>query len=113
MNNNLKRRIMARVYLQYTKNTFLEYPDYFMFSLFLVTSFILVSIRDVLINIPKDSLPHVFSFLIVALKNTSLVIQILIVGFFVRIIAGSAVLIYKNRNVGVKWFTSMFSRVQI
>ena len=89
---------MARIYFEYTKNTFLEYPDYFMFALFLVTSFMLVSIRDVLINIPKDSFPHAFNFLIIALRNTSLVLQILIVGFFIRVFTSSAVLAYKHRR---------------
>jgi hypothetical protein len=112
MNNNLKRRIMAHVYFEYTKNTFLTHPDYFMFTLFLVTSFALVSIRNVLINIPKDSFPHVFGFLVVAVRNTSLVIQILVVGFFVRIIVGSSMLVYKNRNnIDFKWLTSRFSKV--
>jgi hypothetical protein len=97
-NNNLKRRIMARIYFEYTKNTFLEYPDYFMFALFLVTSFTMVSIRNVLINIPKDSFPHAFSFLMMAIRGTDLVIQMLIAGFLVRVVIGSAMLAYKNIN---------------
>jgi hypothetical protein len=98
MNNNLnlKRRIMARIYLEYTKNVFWEYPDYFMFALFLVTSFMLVSFHDVLINMPKDSFPHLFDFSVVAVRNTSLVLQVLIAGFFVRVIVGGTMLAYKN-----------------
>jgi len=111
MNNNLKRRIMARIYLEYTKNSFLEYPDYFMFALFVVTSFTLISVRNVLINIPKDNFPDAFNFFIAALKGTSLVIQVLIVGFFVRVIIGSAMLVYRNKDIGLRWFTSKFSRV--
>lgn len=98
-NNSLKRKIMARIYLQYTKNTFMEYPDYFMFALFLVTSFMLISISDVVSNIPRDSFPHAFSFFMIALRNTSLVLQILIAGFFVRVVVGSAMFTYKNRRV--------------
>jgi len=101
MNNSLKRRIMARIYFEYTKNTFMEYPDYFMFALFMVSSFMLVSFHDVLINIPKDSFPHTFAFFVSALKNTSLVLQILIAGFFIRVIALGSVLTYKN--IGAKW----------
>lgn len=89
---------MARIYLQYTKNTFLEYPDYFMLALFLAISFVLVSISDVLSNLPKDSFPHAFNFLIIALRNTSLVLQILIVGFFVRVAVSVALFTYKNRS---------------
>lgn len=102
---------MARIYFEYTKNTFIQYPDYFMFALFIATSFMLVSTRDVLNNIPKDSFPHVFNFLVVALRNTSLAIQILITGFFVRVLVGSSILVYKNRNMGTKWLTSKFSKV--
>lgn len=92
---------MARIYLEYTKNAFMEYPDYFMFALFMVTSFMLVSFRDVLINIPKDGFPHAFAFFVSALRDTSVILQILIGGFFVRVIALSTKLTYKNINT--KW----------
>jgi hypothetical protein len=89
---------MARVYFEYTKSALLEYPDYFMFVLFVVTSFMLVSVRDVFINMPKDSLSHIFRFYVAALRDTSLIIQVLISGFFVRVIIGSGILVYKNMD---------------
>ncbi|KKQ78023.1 MAG: hypothetical protein UT00_C0002G0021 [Parcubacteria group bacterium GW2011_GWA1_38_7] len=92
---------MARIYFEYTKNTFLEYPDYFMFALFIITSFMLISISDVLTNIPKDSFPHAFNFFVIALRNTSLIMQILIAGFFIRVVVGGAILTYKTINT--KW----------
>lgn len=102
---------MARIYFEYTKNAVLEHPDYFMFTLFLVTSFTLVSIHDVLNNIPKDSLPHVFNFLVTAIRKTSLAIQVLLAGFLVRVAVGSTMLVYKNRETGLRWLTSKFSEV--
>lgn len=89
---------MARIYLEYTKNTFMEYPDYFMLALFIATAFILISISDVLSNLPKDSFPHAFNFLIIAFRNTSIVLQVLIAGFVVRVAIGGAILTYKNRR---------------
>jgi hypothetical protein len=113
-NINLKRRIMARIYFEYGKNAFLDYPDYFMLALFVVTAFLLVSIHNVLANLPKDNISNVFNFLIVAVRNTSLVIQLLLVGFFTRVVIGSSILIYKNKKTGQRWLaflTSKFSRV--
>ena len=107
MNSNLKRRVLVRIYLEYAKNTFLDYPDYFMFGLFVVTSFTLVSVRDVLINIsnlPITDLSYDFNFFMVALLNTSLIIQVLIAGFFVRTILISIKFGYKN--ISSKWFLS-------
>ena len=100
---NLKRRIMARIYIEYTKNVFMEYPDYFMLAVFIIISFMLVSISDVLNNIPKDSFPHAFNFFAYALRDTSWIIQALIAGFFIRIIVSGTILAYKN--IGIKWST--------
>jgi hypothetical protein len=97
--NNLKKRVMSRIYLRYAKNIFLEYPDFFMFCLFVVTSFTLVSVRSVLINIgkmPITVLHYDFNFFVVALLNTSWIIQLLIIGFFIRTIAAGIRLAYKN-----------------
>lgn len=101
---------MARVYFEYTKNTFLAYPDYFMFAFFVATAFMFVSIRDVLTNIPKDSFPHVFNFLVIALRNTSWVIQTLIAGFFLRVAIIGSRFIYKSaKNANTSW---MFSKLR-
>jgi len=102
MNNvfDLKKRIMTRVYLEYTKNMVLGHFDYFMLGIFIIVSVMFISIQDVLNNIPRDSFSSVFSFFMVALRNTSVIIQILIAGFFVRAIIASAKLAYKNKNIG-------------
>jgi hypothetical protein len=102
MNNilDLKKRVMARIYIMYAKNIFMEYPDYFMLLLFVIVSFTLVSIHNVLANIPKDNPINIFNFLVIALKNTSWIIQVLIAGFFgIR-------LTYKNRIVFSKAISS-------
>lgn len=110
MNKNLRRRIMARIYFEYTKNTFREYPDYFMFALFLVTAFMLVSVRDVLTNIPKDNIPGVLNFFIVAFRDTSLVLQILIGGFLARILVSGSIFTYKNINT--RWSIAKLIRLR-
>lgn len=107
---NLKKRVMARIYLEYTKNAFREYFDYFMFALFVVTSFFLISIRDVFNNMPKDNFMSTFNFFWAALRGTSLVIQALIAGFLIRAVVGSAILVHRNykvigKNIGDKFFT--------
>ncbi|MFH0804501.1 MAG: hypothetical protein V1896_02785 [Candidatus Zambryskibacteria bacterium] len=100
MNNilNLKKRVMARIYIEYTRRFLWEHPDYLMFALFLAASFMLISIHDVLNNVPKDNLSGFFNFFVVAIRNTSLVIQILIAGFLARVVIGGGILAYKNIN---------------
>jgi hypothetical protein len=110
MNNNLKRKIMARIYLEYAKNVFWAYPDYFMFGLFMVVSFTLISVHNVLINmssIPLTNLSYAFNFFVVALLNTSWIIQVLILGFFIRTAVAGIRFGYKN--LGNKWpLTKLF-----
>jgi len=103
MNNflNLKQRVMIRVYVEYVKNIFIKYPDYFMLFVFMATSFMLVSTHDVLSNAPKDSLSNVFNFFIAALQNTSWIIQVLIAGFLVRTAVAGVIL--ARKNIGNKW----------
>lgn len=102
INNSLKRKIMARVCLEYGKNAVLEYPDYFMLGLFMVATFMFVSVRHVIINLTGTTLggnlPGIFNFLLAALRNTSWVIQLLIAGFFVRVAVSGVRLAYKNLN---------------
>jgi hypothetical protein len=100
MNKSLKRKIMTRVYLEYTKNTFLDYPDYFMFVFFFIVSIMLVSFRDVLSNIPRDSFPNFFNFMVVAIRDTSWILQLLIAGFVIRVVISGSRMAYKNlRNL--------------
>jgi len=107
MNNSLKRRIMARIYFEYTKNTFREYPDYFMFALFVAVVFTFVSLHDVLNNLPKDNFPGAFNFLVVAVRDTSWFIQIMIAGFLIRVAITGYKLIHKNvKNINLNWVTS-------
>jgi hypothetical protein len=98
MNNilNLKKRVMARIYVEYAKNILLGYPDYFMLLVFMVSTFMLVSIHDVLNNIPKNNLSGDFNFFVVALQNTSWIIQALIIGFLIRVVIAGSRLTYKN-----------------
>jgi hypothetical protein len=106
---NLKRRVMARVYLEYVKSTFMEYPDYFMFGLFVLTSFVLIlvheiSVNDVLNNMPKDNFSSTLNFFWVAIWNTSWIIQALIAGFFIRVIVGGSISTYKSiKNINSDW----------
>jgi hypothetical protein len=74
----------------------MEYPDYIMLFLFLVTSFMLVSIHDVFNNMPKNDLPAAFSFFLYALLGTSWIIQALIVGFFIRVVIPVVKVVYKK-----------------
>lgn len=103
MNNffNLKKRVMARIYLEYTKDIISGYPDYFMLGIFIIVSFVSVSIYDVLINttnIMKNDYSSVLSFLIAAIKNTSWIIQILIAGFFIRTTIAGTKIAYRNMS---------------
>jgi hypothetical protein len=106
---DLKKRVMARIYMEYAKSTFMEYPDYFMFVLFVITSLILVlvheiSVANVLNNMPKNNLMSTFNFFVVAVEKTSWAIQILLAGFLVRVIFVSSKLTYKNiKNIDTSW----------
>jgi len=101
MNNNLKRRVMARIYFEYTKNVLFEYPDYFMFVLFVSISFMMVSISDVISNMPKDDLSSFFNFFKVAVIHTNWIMQALIVGFLVRTVAIGFK--FANKKVVSRW----------
>ncbi len=113
MNNilDLKRRVMARIYMAYLKSIFMEYPDYFMVALFIITSLILVSVHEISIsnvfnNLPKNNLISAFDFLVVAVRNTSWAIQALIAGFLIRVIIAGSKLTQKNININ--WITAKF-----
>lgn len=103
---NLKRRVMARIYFEYTKSVLVNHPDYFMLAIFIIVSFVSISIHDVLINVPKNNLSGALSFFLIALRDTSWIIQILIAGFFVRVIVTGSVLAYKNLNFKNRFFYS-------
>ena len=108
MNNvlNLKKRVMARIYVEYAKNILVGYPDYFMLLVFIITAFMLVSVHDVLNNVPKDNLSSAFNFFLYALQKTSWIIQALIVGFLARVIVAGSRLTYKNiksSNINMGW----------
>ncbi len=81
----LKKKIMARIYLEYAKDSLLEHPDFFMLPLFIAVFFSLVSVKNVLINMPKDSLYSLFNFMMAAFRNTSWAIQSLVGLFFARV----------------------------
>ena len=95
---NLKKRVMARIYMEYTKNAFVEHPDYFMLALFIIISFAMISIGDILTNVPKNDFPSAFTFFVSALKGTSWIIQALITGFIIRVVFSGVRLTYKNIN---------------
>lgn len=98
---------MSRIYFEYTKNVLLEYPDYFMFALFVGVSFIFVSIRDVLINLPKDSFPNAFRFLVAAVRETSWFLQALIAGFAIRASVSGFKLTSRNlKYINPTWLLS-------
>ncbi len=90
---NLKTRVMGQIYIEYLKNIFMERPDYFMLALFVVVSYLLISINDVLNNMPQN---NTFNFLLVAVRDTSWIIQALIAGFFIRAGILCTKLLYKN-----------------
>jgi hypothetical protein len=98
---------MVRVYFEYIKNIFVKYPDYFMLVLFLAVFFVSVSVSDVLINISRTEIPSLFNFLVVALQDTNLIIQILIAGFVIRM----AILGFKQLRktvTHVSWIPAKF-----
>ncbi len=95
---NLKTRVMSRIYLEYAKNIFMDYSDYFMLALFFIISFLLISFHNVLNNIPKNNIYSTFNFFIVAIRDTSWIMQTLIAGFFIRVIFICSKLFYRKIN---------------
>jgi hypothetical protein len=87
---------MTRIYFVYAKNIFMEYPDYFMATLFGASFFICVSIHDVMFNVPKDNFPNFFHFMMVAMRDTHWFIQLLAIGGITRVIFVSFKFIQKN-----------------
>lgn len=107
MNNSLKRRVMTRIYFEYARDTLVERVDYIMLILFIGSTLALTSIRNVVENMPKDNLAALVNFFVIALKNTSFVLQAMIAGFIARASAASFVTAYislKNFDV-VRWLS--------
>ncbi len=75
MESNLKKRVMLHIYVHFAKDAFLGHKGYFILLVFVVSSFVFVSIGDVLRNLPKDNLSHTFNFLIVAVRDTEWFMQ--------------------------------------
>lgn len=93
---------MFRIYLEYTKDLILSRPDYFIFGIFAIFAFVSISILDVLANttgILRNDAFSVFSFFIVAIKNTSWVMQVFIVGFIVRVVIAGTKPVFRNLNL--------------
>lgn len=87
---------MTRVYLEFAKNTVTERPDLVMLGVFVIFSFVFVSFKDVLTNMPRDNFSSLFNFLIIAVRDTSWILKALIAGFLVRIAAGGVIFAHKN-----------------
>ena len=98
---------MSRIYFEYTKNTLLEYPDYFMSAFFVATAVMLVSIRDVFANlasVPEHNLSDIFNFLFVAMRDTSWILQALLAGFVLRVAFSGVRKVQKNMKFD--WFAT-------
>ena len=92
MSNNLelklRRRVMLRIYLEYTKSLLVKYSDYFMGAIFLVSFFMMVSLKNVFTNMPKGDFGQIFNFLLLAFKDTDWLLQILLAGLLIRLVGG-------------------------
>lgn len=99
---SLKKRIMTRIYFEYAKSLMIGYPDYFMLGVFTLTTLILVSVGDVFGNIfnllsSRNMAPSsLLSFFWAAVMGTSWIIQLLILGFIVRILVAGSKVTYKG-----------------
>lgn len=103
---NLKSRVMFQIYFEYAKNMVLNYPDYFMLAIFISISFISVSVYDVLFNavrILENDLASFLGFILAAIRNTSLIIQTLILGFIIRVVFISSKFTGKKISMGSDW----------
>jgi len=96
MENNLKKRVMWRIYVLFTKDVIFEHKGYFILSALVVYSFIFVSIKDVMVNTPKDDLTHTFNYLMVALRDTEWIMQAMLAGAVIWIGVAISKSIYKN-----------------
>ena len=98
MKNNLKQRVMFKIYIEYVKNVFIQNIAYLPLLVFLFDLFVFVSIRDVLKNMPRDNFSQTFNFLFVAIRDTGWLLKILIGYFLVWGAIHLAKLAYKNMN---------------
>lgn len=75
MKNNLKNRVMIRIYIEYFKNITLQYMEYILPGAFLLALFASVSVQNVLNNMPKDNINNTFNFFYIAVRDTEWAIQ--------------------------------------
>jgi hypothetical protein len=70
MENELKKRVMRRIYIIYAKNIFFR-NGFLVVTLVIVTVlFLSVSISDIMRNTPKDSLSSFSKYMILSFNNT-------------------------------------------
>ena len=90
MENNLKRRVMSRIYIIYFKNLLVDKIAILILPIFATVSYMCVSLNNVLNNIPIDDLSGTFSFVLYAIRETELAMQIMFVAILVWLIIWSA-----------------------
>lgn len=70
MENNLKKRVMLKIYVEFFKQTVIERSEYIMLAFFAFSMLAFVSIMDVVHNMPKDDISNTFNFFVAAVKDT-------------------------------------------
>lgn len=75
MLNNLKNRIMVRVYVEFVKKIMLRRVDFILPGIFFLWLYMSVSVQSVFNNTPKDHFSHAFNYLFTAVRDTELFVQ--------------------------------------
>src|SRR3989338_8143692 len=77
-NIELKKRVMARIYVEYAKNILFRYAEYIFPLMIAFSLFMSISIGNIIENMPKDSAGSTLNFILSAVKNTEWTIQLML-----------------------------------
>lgn len=83
---NLKNRVMARVYIEYTKEFLLTHFGYVVLMVLILDFIITVSIRDVIKNMPLTNFKSFVGFIIIAIRDTNIILKSIGATLVLRII---------------------------
>jgi len=87
LQNKLKEKVMRGVYLEYGKNWALQNLPYILPIILFLSLFMLVSVSDIISNLSQISLASIFNFILVAMRDTEVAVQIIFGAFLLSLVA--------------------------
>jgi hypothetical protein len=95
-NSILKRRVMIRIYIEYFKHLMYRHWERFLVALIAADILIFVSLKNVYVNMPKDSALNSANYLFSAVRDTEMFLQFALAYAVLRTIFSISKTAYRN-----------------